>query len=87
MKTFLAVVAVAGLLAGVGCGHNHSRHDHDEVGYDRSAEKVRDPVCDMMLARSDSKAHEEYKGGHYYFCSHECHSKFEAAPNKYMYMQ
>ncbi len=37
----------------------------------------------MMIDKSASKAHEEYKGGHYYFCSTECHTKFKAAPEKY----
>jgi Cu+-exporting ATPase len=81
----MTVVAAAGLLAGVGCGdgHDHSKHNHGTAQAAQTAEKVKDPVCGMTIDKSAAKADEEYKGGHYYFCSHECHSKFKDAPDKY----
>ena len=86
MKAFLAVAIAAGLLAGGGCGngHDHSKHDHGDAKAAKSDEKVKDPVCGMTIDKSASKAHEEYKGGHYYFCSAECHAKFKADPEKYV---
>ena len=86
MKALIAIVAAAGLLTGVGCGegHDHSKHKHAEASSVQAAEKVKDPVCGMTIDKSAAKGHEEYKGGHYYFCSDECHSKFKAAPDKYV---
>jgi YHS domain-containing protein len=85
MKVFMAIVAAAGLLAGVGCGNGNdpSKPAYNVVQGAQSAEKVKDPVCGMSIDKSTAKAHEEYKGGHYYFCSSECHSKFKDAPDKY----
>jgi len=82
MKGFMAIVAAVGLLTGVGCG-NGNDPSKSHPGIAQSAEKVKDPVCGMSIAKSAAKAHEDYKGGHYYFCSHECHSKFKDAPDKY----
>ncbi len=84
MKTFLAVAAAAALAVGGGCGsgHDHSSHDHGGAAA-KAGEKVKDPVCGMTIDKSASKAHEEYKGGHYYFCSSECQAKFKADPEKY----
>ena len=79
MKVFMAIVAATGLLAGVGC----DKPDSGAVQVSQSTEKVKDLVCGMSIDKSAAKAHEEYKGGHYYFCSPECHSKFKDAPGKY----
>ncbi len=49
----------------------------------KSAEKVQDPVRGMSIDQSVAEGQEEYKGGHSYFSSHECHSKFKEAPDKY----
>ena len=85
MKAFVAIVATAGLLVGVGCGNGNdpSRSHPGAPQAAQSAEKVKDPVCSMSIDKSAAKAHEEYKGGHYYFCSHECHATFKDAPDKY----
>ncbi len=85
MKALIVIAAVAGLLASGGCGdgHDHSKHKHADASSVLSAEKVKDPVCGMTIDKSAAKGHEEYKDGHYYFCSHECHEKFKAAPDKY----
>ena len=85
MRLFMAIVAAAGLLVGVGCGNGNdsSKPAYGAVQAAPSAEKGKDPVCGMSIDKSAAKAHEEHKGGRYYFCSSECHSKFKDAPDKY----
>lgn len=85
MKGFMAILAAAGLLAGIGCGDgsDSSKPPYIAVQPAPGAEKVKDPVCGMSIDKSAAKGHEEYKGGHYYFCSSDCHSKFKDAPDKY----
>lgn len=86
MKVLLTFAALAGLLAGAGCGNgdDHSKHDHGNTKAPKSDEKVKDPVCGMMVDPSSAKGHHDYKDGHYYFCSEDCLSKFKAAPEKYV---
>lgn len=86
MKTFLAVAVAAGLIVGAGCGngHDHSKQDPGNTKAAKAEEKVKDPVCGMMVSESAAKGHHDYKGGHYYFCSEDCLNKFKAAPEKYV---
>lgn len=86
MKGIMASLAAAGMLAGVGCGEgsDSSKPPIIAVHPAPSAEKVKDPVCDMSIDKSVAKGQEVYKGAHYYFCSADCHSKFKAAPEKYV---
>ena len=44
---------------------------------------VIDPICKMDIDPETAVAKEEYKGNTYYFCSHVCHEKFKAEPEKY----
>ncbi len=60
-------------------GHHHGDHDHGN--------KVKDPVCGMMVDPVASKPHMTYKGHEYYFCSDSCHGKFKADPEKYLTAQ
>jgi len=45
--------------------------------------KVKDVVCGMEIDPKNAAAQMEYQGKTYYFCSHDCHAKFIAEPQKY----
>ena len=47
------------------------------------AATVKDVVCGMEIDPKSAAAQMEYQGRTYYFCSHECHGKFMAEPQKY----
>ena len=52
-----------------------------------SAEKVRDPVCGMMVAPESARAKgnvTHHHGDEYVFCNPKCLAKFEADPEKYL---
>ncbi|MBX8785006.1 heavy metal translocating P-type ATPase [Ochrobactrum sp. GRS2] len=59
--------------------HHHGDHDHGN--------KVKDPVCGMMVDPAAGKPHMAYKGHEYHFCSDSCHGKFKADPEKYLTAQ
>ena len=44
---------------------------------------AKDAVCGMQVRTADAPAHTIYQGQDYYFCSDNCHAKFEADPAKY----
>jgi Cu+-exporting ATPase len=50
----------------------------------RAAEwyRKRDPVCGMALS-GEAKAHGEYGGVEYAFCSESCRARFYEAPKRY----
>ena len=60
-------------------GHHHGDHEHGN--------KVKDPVCGMMVDPAAGKPHMTYKGHEYHFCSDSCHGKFKADPEKYLIAQ
>ncbi len=47
-------------------------------------EKVKDPVCGMMVNPATARATRQHNGQTYYFCCPNCASKFEAAPERYL---
>ena len=59
----------------------------DVKGYEPEKETdmatVKDVVCGMDIDPNTAAAHMEYEGKTYYFCSHDCHAKFMAEPQKY----
>lgn len=57
---------------------NHNGH-HDVSG----ANKVRDPVCGMMVDPTTTPHHHMHGGTEYHFCSDRCRSKFAASPEAY----
>lgn len=61
--------------------HGHHHGDHE------SGNKVKDPVCGMMVDPAAGKPHMIYKGHEYHFCSDSCHGKFKADPEKYLTAQ
>jgi uncharacterized protein len=44
---------------------------------------AKDAVCGMQVRTADAPAHTTHHGQDYYFCSDNCHAKFEADPAKY----
>ena len=44
---------------------------------------VKDVVCRVQIIPATASFHQEYQGATYYFCSHDCHAKFMAEPQKY----
>lgn len=45
---------------------------------------VQDPVCKMLIEKSEAKAEVTYNGEKYYFCSEECKEEFLKNPEKYL---
>ncbi|HLG11460.1 MAG TPA: YHS domain-containing protein [Dehalococcoidia bacterium] len=43
----------------------------------------KDPVCGARVEVSSAVAVEECAGVRYYFCSHSCHERFNASPERY----
>lgn len=50
-------------------------------------ESVTDPVCGMRISRSSAAASSDYKGHPYFFCSPNCRTQFNAAPEHYVIVQ
>ncbi len=44
---------------------------------------VKDVVCGMEIDPNTVSSQMESQGKTYYFCSHDCHAKFMAEPQKY----
>lgn len=85
MKVALALVAALAVLAGCSSSTpKPSSHDHSTDKPSPQAGTAKDPVCGMFVGKSPGKVHEDYKGGHYYFCSPDCRAKFKAAPDSYV---
>lgn len=47
------------------------------------ADKVKDPVCGMMISPEDAAATEVHEGVTFYFCSKTCHNTFVNDPHRY----
>ena len=46
--------------------------------------KVRDPVCGMMVQEGPQAITSDYKGNKFYFCSRGCKVAFDKAPSRYV---
>ena len=46
-------------------------------------DRVRDPVCGMMITPSDATLRSDHEDVRYYFCSTGCKARFDAAPESY----
>ena len=91
---FLIVGALFFLMMRGGCGshvmghgHHHERDGDRRLGSTGSVPvsepaQVRDPVCGMTIERATAKTC-AHRGTIYYFCSDQCRSKFEAAPESF----
>ena len=80
---------LAGALALAGCdsGHDHGQ-DHSVAKKSLEstkglpgADKVKDPVCGMTIAKGAVKA--DFDKADWYFCSESCREKFTKEPAKY----
>ncbi len=86
MKALLSTLALLGV-ALIGCDNREAPAPYgkptttDGKPVDRAM--VKDPVCAMMVDSAKSKDH-TYKDVKYYFCSQDCHDKFEKAPATYV---
>ena len=48
-----------------------------------TAEKVKDPVCGMMVDPATAAARRTYDGRDFYFCSQGCARDFDSNPDDY----
>jgi Cu+-exporting ATPase len=46
-------------------------------------EEASDPVCEMVVKRTEAAGASLYKGQPYFFCSAECKARFDADPERY----
>jgi P-type Cu+ transporter len=67
-------------------GHeHHAHHDHGQAPSSvASRQRVKDPVCGMMVDPHSTPHRAEHQGHPYYFCSAGCRSNFLADPNGYL---
>src|SRR6185295_660996 len=49
-----------------------------------ASNRVRDPVCGMMIDPAKAAAKFDYQGQTYYFCNPGCLKKFQAQPDVYL---
>ena len=45
--------------------------------------KVKDPICGMVIEKSDAVGTSDYEGKRYYFCSQDCKVEFDENPEDY----
>jgi P-type Cu+ transporter len=68
--------------------HTHGHHQHSPQHTGASlpiaGEKVRDPVCGMLIDPATAAGKFEYKGTTYYFCNPGCLKRFQAQPDVYL---
>lgn len=65
--------------------HNHDHHDHHgSAPHHHGQEKVKDPVCGMMVDPVSTPHTTTHMGRAFFFCSTKCKEKFEADPHRYM---
>ncbi len=72
----------------MGHGHHHGSDDNLQTGPGGSVPRIgqaqeRDPVCGMTIDTGTAKT-AVHHGTTYYFCSDQCRSKFEAAPENFI---
>jgi len=60
----------------------HTGHPHDDRA-SRHPQTVKDPVCGMSVDPANAEHHVDHEGQTYYFCSANCHAKFQANPRAY----
>jgi Cu+-exporting ATPase len=65
-------------------GHDHHEHTPSLAVSAAAAQKMRDPVCGMMIDPAKAAATFEYQSQTYYFCNPGCLKKFQANPDAYL---
>lgn len=64
--------------------HDHEHHEHDHSAHEAAhSQKVKDPVCGMVIDPAKAAARQTYQGETIYFCSQNCEKKFLASPETY----
>lgn len=63
-----------------GGAHDHGHRYHSDGN---GGDKVRDPVCGMMVDPKTARFSHELDGERYYFCNPRCREKFIADPENY----
>jgi Cu+-exporting ATPase len=76
---YLLLVFVAAACCAVGCERREPTTSSTSA-----VVRVKDPVCGMMVDKSSAAKTSTWEGNKYYFCSKECHDKFEQAPGTYI---
>ena len=71
------------ILAGCGDAHDHSGHSHGAHAAPPAADKAKDPVCGMEIAKAGARK-AEFDAADIHFCSEACEKKFQAEPAKYV---
>lgn len=61
--------------------HGHASHQHEDKS---PPTKTKDPVCGMDVDPSTARFQATFDGRTFYFCSQNCHDKFEANPEQYV---
>ena len=59
-------------------------HAHEHGAATDAAERVKDPVCGMMVDPATSKHRFEHAGTVFHFCGAKCREKFAADPARYL---
>ncbi len=67
--------------AGGGPGHHHDRQPAHAAPI--PADKVKDPVCGMVVDPAATPHKISFEGREYFFCSEGCAAKFQKEPNRY----
>ena len=72
-------------LAATGASGSENRTMIDVQKYETEQDMatVKDVICGMHIDPDTTSSHMEYQGKSYHFCSHDCHAKFMAEPEKY----
>jgi P-type Cu+ transporter len=63
--------------------HDHHAHSHGD-GSAEAHDRLRDPVCRMMVDPHQTPHRHQHAGHTYYFCSAGCRSRFAADPARYL---
>ncbi len=68
--------------------HHHPQQGHDHAGNEMpeiaGENRIKDPVCGMMVDAHRISHRAQFEGETYYFCSMRCQSKFQADPAHYV---
>ncbi len=64
--------------------HDHGHAEHQEAGSGAAPDRLKDPVCGMMVDPHATRHRTTYGGHTFYFCSAGCRQKFEADPSRYL---
>src|SRR5258708_7497580 len=60
-------------------------HEQQPAESPDTTERVKDPVCGMMVKRESPRGGTfEHEGTTYYFCNEKCRARFSAEPAKYL---